>query len=301
MISPLTPEATAVLHQRLLAHPQFRTYSIAFSWAFELPLFLSCGSEVHVSGADRRIPFCMMAEPAAGFCGRCPLRKFPALQKLEPWVWSIRCDGGLDVTVAPVRSGSLSYAWLVTGHHAVGKAGAGGDLEEQLAKAGFPAREHAAMREAHSKVPAVSRDRQDLLNHFLELMGAMLGSEVNAILTMVSATDSRRTAELKRSLSARRSFSAGNFEPDLMDAFSRESGMSPAEYLERVKIEDARREILAGNGSEQEIKEAARRAGCWDYSHFRRLFDLFFGESPVEHFQRMRRVQDDPWNGRRKK
>lgn len=274
-----------------------RSYSNIFEWGYGLPLFVEGGVAPLLANPSRCAPFCRAVSPPDGCCGRCPLSKSPPLQRLEPWISSRPCAAGLNVTFAPIRSGTCSFAWLVTGHHAVGARPAffpevAGALEE----AGLGSLANAREESDFARIPSLSVDRHEQMKQFLELAGALLGAEVNAILTEIQDTDSCRTADLKRVLQTRDGEGEAGSE-ELEGLFEMETGMSPREYGGRCRIEKARREFLAGSGSEREIVDAARRAGFWDLVWFQKLFRRFFHESPPEHFRRIKKVQKQLWEG----
>lgn len=62
--------------------------------------------------------------------------------------------------------------------------------------------------------------------------------------------------------------------------FARETGMPPAAYLRRLRLEKAR--ALLDDAS-LSITQAAQRAGFSDMAHFSRAFRAFYGSSPREY------------------
>jgi transcriptional regulator GlxA family with amidase domain len=62
--------------------------------------------------------------------------------------------------------------------------------------------------------------------------------------------------------------------------FKTETGETPARYLNRLRMDKARKLLADDDHSRLSIKEIAAVVGCKDFSHFVRDFEKRFGLSP---------------------
>ena len=89
---------------------------------------------------------------------------------------------------------------------------------------------------------------------------------------------------LDRDLSVSRlAEAAGMSERHLSRRFKAETGLSPADYVERVRVEEARRRLEAGSAH---LKDLARQCGFADEQALRRAFRRRLGVLPSEYRER---------------
>ena len=89
---------------------------------------------------------------------------------------------------------------------------------------------------------------------------------------------------LDRDLSVSRlAEAAGMSERHLSRRFKSETGLSPADYVERVRVEEARRRLEAGSAH---LKDLARQCGFADEQALRRAFRRRLGVLPSEYRER---------------
>lgn len=72
--------------------------------------------------------------------------------------------------------------------------------------------------------------------------------------------------------------------------FKAETGETPARYLNRLRMDEARELLEDDDHSQLSIKEIATTAGCNDLSHFVRDFERRFGLSPKRYRTKTRQV-----------
>lgn len=75
----------------------------------------------------------------------------------------------------------------------------------------------------------------------------------------------------------------------LRHLFKEETGLTPAQYLKRLRLERAR-ELM--DGSFLRLKEVMPQVGITDESHFVRDFKKTHGLPPIKYRHRTRRVRD---------
>lgn len=281
------------LNSKLASSEFYQTYLRIFDWAFELPLYVEIGGASQNLNPERRSAFCRSVNRGDACCSRCPLRLLPEPGKLEPWVWSASCAAGLQVTLAPVSCGSANYGWMITGHHAAGCLKSDRDIIQSCRAVAVTLSEEK-LADYHD-VRVFSGSGHDGMKHYLELAGAMIGAEINSILVADDPAESVWTTSLKLRLKSHPTLSLEPMEDELEKHFLKDTGFSTLEFLQRWKIEAARREIMSGGGTAAEILAAARRVGCRDHAHFLTLFIRFFSEAPEQHVRRMRKVESQLW------
>lgn len=76
---------------------------------------------------------------------------------------------------------------------------------------------------------------------------------------------------------------AGMSPRNFSRTFKQEMGMSPAQFVTRVRVEEARRQLESGAES---LKQVAARCGFADEQNLRRIFHRLLGISPMEYRDR---------------
>lgn len=76
---------------------------------------------------------------------------------------------------------------------------------------------------------------------------------------------------------------AGMSPRNFSRTFKQEMGMSPAQFVTRVRVEEARRQLEAGAES---IKQVAAKCGFADEQNLRRVFHRLMGITPIEYRDR---------------
>jgi transcriptional regulator GlxA family with amidase domain len=68
----------------------------------------------------------------------------------------------------------------------------------------------------------------------------------------------------------------------LQSLFRRHLGVSPVEHLHAIRLESARRDLLAGTGEDATVRGVAERWGFGNSGRFARLYQARFGELPSD-------------------
>jgi transcriptional regulator GlxA family with amidase domain len=63
-------------------------------------------------------------------------------------------------------------------------------------------------------------------------------------------------------------------------SFREYTGLSPVEYRNKLRMEEADRLIRSG---EYSVREAAEAVGCFNGSFFAKTYKSYFGHTPREH------------------
>jgi YesN/AraC family two-component response regulator len=64
--------------------------------------------------------------------------------------------------------------------------------------------------------------------------------------------------------------------------FLKETGLSPTEYMNNLRIEKAKK-LLTDNSQESSISDIAEQCGIKDPFYFSRIFKKFTGDTPSEY------------------
>jgi hypothetical protein len=285
------------LISRISRSSPFHTYQHLFTNGFGLPLFLQAGADSSVAFVDdRRADFCLAVHPRSGCCGTCPLSRIPPLETLELRRWTGRCRALMHTGAAPVRVGNQAVAWLITGH--VFPEGSERPPIRPLVRALRATRRltssPATLYAAYRRVPGISASDWERSTQLLAFIGVFLGSQLNSILIGSESDDAPEISRLKKQLREplRRKPNFLESIPDaLAQQFREASGMTVGEFDERCRLEQARREILAGMPDGEAMEETARRAGWSSALALQGAFVRYFHETPAEHRDRIARSE----------
>jgi hypothetical protein len=145
---------------------------------------------------------------------------------------------------------------------------------------------------AYRRIPTMSASGWEQSTQLLAFIGVFLGSQVNSILIGDDPDDAPEIARIKKVLREplRRNPSFPESIPEaLAQQFRKAMDMTVAEFDERCRLEQARREILAGMPIGAAMEETARRAGWPSVLALQRAFVRYFHETPEEHRDRITR------------
>jgi len=282
------------LHRRLVASERFRRYQNAFRTATGLPLRLVIADAdgwCLDDEVENRSPFCERINLCHSACQAC--REVNRRLMLEAEVTgpaSCHCFSGLTATAVPVRLGATTVAFLKTGQvfqsppteerfestlDAIGRKSLSPGEVERLHEAYFQTRTLDPER-YRSMVDLLSVFAEQLSNDAEEAALVEEGSEpetVKKALAHIHAHLDERLAlgEVSRAV--------GMSESHFCRLFKTAVGLTFTDYINRARVEWARRELLRPSAR---ISEVAFQVGFQSLSQFNRSFARITGQSPTE-------------------
>jgi AraC-like DNA-binding protein/ligand-binding sensor protein len=281
------------LYDKLLHSELFVTYQNAFRCATGLPLRL-------IKPDDDIARICEMRENGSSFCeqlnicnsacGACVLANERLLEVAKiNGPTTCHCFAGMAATAVPVRNGGQLIAFLRTGQvfHKVPPQGTFEAVAKNLTRQGVLPDEVEKLRETYMQTRVVEPERyqsmvtllatfaQQLSLHVEKLAIISDGSEPAAVARARKFIDQTLADPLPLSLVARH---AGLSESHFCRVFKETTGLTLTDYVNRRRIEWAKKELLK---PEVRVSEIAFQIGYQSLSQFNRSFARFTGNSPT--------------------
>jgi len=282
------------LYEKLHRSELFITYQNAFRNATGLPLRLVSSdtgnwclddASVNRSGFCEKLNLCKVA------CNACVDVNHRLMTEAEVHGPSTcHCFAGMAATAVPVRHGNKLLAFLKTGQvfSAVPKPGAFDSVAKVLGRQGVSPKDMESLKTAYLQTRSVEPERYQsmvfLLSTFADQLGkhaekialASEGAEPTAVARARKFIESSLADPLPLSTVARH---AGLSESHFCRIFKEFTGLTLTDYINRRRIEWAKRELLK---PEVRISEIGFQVGYQSLSQFNRSFVRFTGSSPTE-------------------
>lgn len=286
------------LFDRLNESELFKTYQAAYRCATGLPLRL-VRPETSVSDLlcqeDRNsAPFCDRLNLCKSACNACievneRLMKEASINGPT----TCHCFSGMAATAIPIRNGPALIGFLRTGQvfHQVPEPKRFDAVATTLTRQGLKAKDLEKLRTAYQQTRVVEPERYNSMITLLVTFGQQLnrhveklalineGSEPAAVSKAREFIDRTLADPLPLSLVARH---AGLSESHFCRVFKESTGLTLTDYVNRRRIEWAKKELLK---PEVRVSEIAFQIGYQSLSQFNRSFARFTGSSPT-HFRR---------------
>ncbi len=281
------------LYDKLLHSELFVTYQNAFRCATGLPLRLikpdadiSLVCDMQENGSS----FCEQLNICNSACGACVLANERLLEVAKiNGPTTCHCFAGMAATAVPVRNGGQLIAFLRTGQvfHKVPPPGTFEAVAKNLTRQGVRHDEVEKLRETYMQTRVVEPERyqsmvtllvtfaQQLSLHVEKLAIISDGSEPAAVARARKFIDQTLADPLPLSLVARH---AGLSESHFCRVFKETTGLTLTDYVNRRRIEWAKKELLK---PEVRVSEIAFQIGYQSLSQFNRSFARFTGNSPT--------------------
>jgi AraC-like DNA-binding protein/ligand-binding sensor protein len=198
------------------------------------------------------------------------------------------CPFGLTETSVPVRLGENTIGFLRIGQ-VLRRSAIASDrarAAKQLKDCGVPFT--GPLRKAWETTPVIPKDKYSAIVRLLSFFGEQLSALTNEIVL------ERQNAEPPLVQKAREYIDKHKMEPlslaDVAKAagasvfhfckvFRKSTGLKFTDYVARVRLEDARAQLLNPN---RRISEVAYDVGFQSLTQFNRMFKRVFGQSPSE-------------------
>lgn len=286
------------LFDKLNESELFKTYQCAYRCATGLPLRLvrpeSSVVDLLCQVDENSAAFCEKLNTCSSACGACIEVNQRLLKEASiNGPTTCHCYTGMAATAIPIRNGPMLIGFLRTGQvfHKLPKPKQFDTVASTLARQGLDSKEIEKLRSAYDQTRVVEPERYNSMVTLLVTFGQQLnrhveklaliseGSEPAAVSKAREFIDRTLSDPLPLSLVARH---AGLSESHFCRVFKESTGLTLTDYVNRRRIEWAKKELLK---PEVRVSEIAFQIGYQSLSQFNRSFARFTGSSPT-HFRR---------------
>lgn len=278
------------LVETLLRSRLFRDYESVFTKATGLPLTLRPLEYWQLAhhGKKHENPFCALLAERPATLAVCLEAHEQMIRHTGTHPHTVTCPFGLTETAVPLKLGEKVIGYLRIGQvlrHTPVKSDTA-KVERTLSDCGV--RFTREIRDAWEKNPLIFPDKYNAIVRLLTFFAEQLSTLINQI--VVEQTNSEPPLVHK----AREYIDKHKMEPLSLSAvataagasvfhfckvFRKATGLKFTDYVARVRLEDARTQLLNPN---RRISEVAYDVGFQSLTQFNRTFKRVFGESPTE-------------------
>jgi AraC-like DNA-binding protein/ligand-binding sensor protein len=268
----------------------FRDYEGVFSKATGLALALRPVDywQLEHQGKQNQNPFCALLAENSKSLAVCLQAHQDMIEHTGELPHTVTCPFGLTETAVPVKLGNKIIGYLRIGQvlrHMPVKADAS-KVARQLERCGIPF--SGQIRKTWEKNPLIPPDKYNAIVRLLAFFAEQLSGLSNQLVT------ERQNAEPPLVQKARSYINQHKTEPLSLSAvanaagasvfhfckvFRKSTGLKFTDYVARVRLEDARTQLLNPN---RRISEVAYDVGFQSLTQFNRMFKRVFGQSPSE-------------------
>jgi AraC-like DNA-binding protein/ligand-binding sensor protein len=281
------------LYEKLLTSALFATYQDAFRSATGLPLRLVGGNPEGWCLDDQttnRSQFCVKLDLCRSACGACVETNRRLMEEAAVGgPTTCHCFAGMTATAVPVRAGASLVGFLKTGQvfQQVPGPGAFDAVAKTLKRHGLLQEEIDSLRDAYLQTRAIEPERYQSMVTLLATFAQQLGRHAESLLVMQSGSEPAAIAKARKfieesledplplSAVARH---AGLSESHFCRLFKESTGLTLTDYVNRRRVEWAKRELLK---PEVRVSEIAFKIGYQSLSQFNRSFARLTGRSPT--------------------
>lgn len=279
------------LIETLIRSEVFKNYEHAFNDATSMPLTLRpVGSQrLPFRGKRNESVFCaMMAEKSAACAAYLQFQEKLEQAAMENTATKV-CAYGLSETAAPVKLGSKTIGFLKTGQVMCLPP-----TEEVFQRAVTEAdklgvRLNGASRRAYFETPVVPTRKLNAVSKLLEIFSDHLSMIANQLSVQAKSDEPLVVVRTRRYIqqhyqedisldTASSEMHTNRFS--LCKIFHKITGITFTEYINRTRIEEAKKLFLNPNLN---ISEIGLGAGFQSLTHFNRMFKRFMGEPPTKY------------------
>lgn len=268
----------------------FRDYETVFTKATGLPLTLRPLEfwQLAHHGKKNENPFCALLAETPATLAVCLEAHENMIRHTGALPHTVTCPFGLTETAVPVKLGEKTIGYLRIGQvlrHMPVKSDTT-KVSRELARHGVHFT--SEIRKAWEKNPLIPPERYNavvrLLTFFAEQLSALTNEIVlerqNAEPPLVQKAreyiDQHKTEQLSLADVAK---AAGASVFHFCKVFHKSAGLKFTDYVARVRLEDARTQLL---NPSRRISEVAYDVGFQSLTQFNRTFKRVFGQSPTE-------------------
>ena len=291
---PTTAPASANSNKQLIDMLRrsrlFRDYESVFTKATSLPLALRPLDywQLEHQGKKQENLFCALLAERPATLAVCLQAHQDMIDHTGLIPHTVTCPFGLTETAVPVRLGTEIIGYLRIGQvlrHMLAKSDTT-KVSRELERRGV--RFTAEIRKAWEKNPLIPPDRYNAIVRLLTFFAEQLSALTNQIVL------EQQNAEPPLVQKAREYIDKHKMEPLSLAAvakaagasvfhfckvFRKSTGLKFTDYVARVRLEDARTQLLNPN---RRISEVAYDVGFQSLTQFNRMFKRVFGQSPSD-------------------
>ena len=268
----------------------FRDYEGVFSKATGLPLALrplEYWQHEHHNKTNEN-PFCRMLAERPATLSVCLQSHAEIVRHTGTSPRTETCPFGLTETAVPVRLGKRTIGFLRIGQ-VLRRSAIESDksrAKSRLAQCGVPF--NGALRKAWEATPIIPKDKYAAIVRLLSFFAAQLSSLANQLVLerqnvepplVQKARDyieQHKAEQLSLGAVAK---AAGASVFHFCKVFRKSTGIKFTDYVTRVRLKDARTQLLNPN---RRVSEVAYDVGFQSLTQFNRTFKRVFGQSPTE-------------------
>lgn len=289
-VAPGARDANKQLIDALLRSRLLRDYESVFTKATGLPLALRPLDywQLEHQGKKNENPFCALLAENPGTLAVCLQAHDEMIRHTGVLPHTVTCPFGLTETAVPVKLGDN-----IIGYLRIGQVLRHTPAKSDTAKMARTLSEHGMqfskkVRVAWEKNPLIPPDKYNatvrLLTFFAEQLSALINQIVvekqNAEPPLVRKAREYIANNKTESLSlAAVAQASGASVFHFCKVFKKSTGLKFTDYVARVRLEDARTQLLNPN---RRISEIAYDVGFQSLTQFNRMFKRVFGQSPTE-------------------
>lgn len=268
----------------------FRDYENVFTKATGLALTLRPLEfwQLAHRGKKHENPFCAMLAEHPKSLAVCLQAHQEMIDHTGLLPHTVTCPFGLTETAIPVKLGADVIGYLRIGQvlrHTPAKADTN-KVTREIERSGL--KFNGELRRAWEKNPLIPPDKYNAIVRLLSFFGEQLSALTNQLVV------ERQNAEPPLVQKAREYINSHKTEPlrlaDVAKAagasvfhfckvFHKATGLKFTDYVARVRLEDARTQLLNPN---KRISEVAYDVGFQSLTQFNRMFKRVFGQSPSD-------------------
>ena len=299
----MSKQASHSLHQRLATSDLFQVYRKAFESATGLPLLLKTADQASEEAPMEtfRTPFCQELNSGAQPCQHCLNADQCLTAKSEEQAHTTTCFAGLKETAIPVRASGQTIAFLSTGQIFDRKPTEKefDALADALRESGFAEKRIQSLRKSYFSTQVVEPERYQGMVTLIGVFALQLSESLNRLMIEDSHADPPVVVTAKQYINAHLE---DRITLDEVAAhvcvspyyfckiFKQATGMTLTEYVNRRRVERAKRKLLVPHAR---VTEVAYDVGYQSLSQFNRSFLKYVGMSPTQ-FRERSTMQETP-------
>lgn len=282
-----------ILLKRISTSDRFKMYQDAFRTATGLPLRLVSADPDGWCLDDQSInrsPFCEELNLCQSACGACVETNRRLMKEAEVnGPSTCHCFAGLCATAVPVKMGASVIGFLKTGQ-VFSRTPSPEQFEEIMGAIGRKTLDKASrgkLKDAYMQTRFIEPQRYQSMITLLESFAEQLSEHADALAIIEEGSEPVAIAKARKYIHANLdqplplglvARQAGLSESHFCRLFKDSAGLTLTDYVNRCRIDWAKRELLK---PEARISEIAFLVGYQSLSQFNRSFARIVGQSPT--------------------